>query len=77
MFVSGFVGRVKMENKNNRGNEDGPKHSQVVKIKREFEKISQPSLHQPEMRRVLSEIKRSQRSRSPLGLGERSISVGN
>ncbi|CAH8382733.1 unnamed protein product [Eruca vesicaria subsp. sativa] len=67
-----------MENKTNHGNKDGPKHSQVVKIKRECEKISKPSLlHQPEMRRVLSETKRSQRSRSPLGLGERSISVRN
>ena len=68
---------VEMENKTNNGSEDGPKHSQVVKIKREFEKISQPSLKQPEMRRVLSEITRRQRSRSPLGLGERSISVGH
>ncbi|KAL1207363.1 hypothetical protein V5N11_009927 [Cardamine amara subsp. amara] len=67
-----------MENNANSGNEDSPMiHSQVVKIKRENEKISQPSLKQPEMRRVLSEIKRRQRSRSPLGLGERSISVGN
>ncbi|KAF8089780.1 hypothetical protein N665_0497s0021 [Sinapis alba] len=66
-----------MDNKTNHGNEDGPTHSQVVKIKREFEKIRQPSLHQPEMRRVLSEIKRSQRSRSPLGLGDLFISVGN
>ncbi|ESQ28490.1 hypothetical protein EUTSA_v10019740mg [Eutrema salsugineum] len=66
-----------MENKTNKGSEDGPKHSQVVKIKREFEKISQPSLQQPEMRRLLGEFTRRQRSRSPLGLGERSISVGN
>ncbi|CAN6934082.1 hypothetical protein Bca4012_101261 [Brassica carinata] len=66
-----------MENKTDHGNEDGPKHSQVVKIKKEFEKIRQPSLQQPEMRRVLAEIKRRQRSRSPLGLGERSIPVGN
>ncbi|CAH8257426.1 unnamed protein product [Arabidopsis lyrata] len=67
-----------MENKTDNGNEDGPIiHTQVEKIKKEFEKIRQPSLQQPEMRRVLSEIKRRQRSRSPLGLGERSISVGN
>ncbi|KAF8080343.1 hypothetical protein N665_0952s0002 [Sinapis alba] len=66
-----------MEKKTNNGNENGPKHSQVVKIKKEFEKIRQPSLQQPEMRRVLAEIKRRQRSRSPLGLGERSIPVGN
>ncbi|CAH8358894.1 unnamed protein product [Eruca vesicaria subsp. sativa] len=69
---------MEMENKtSNTGTEDGPKHSQVVKIKKEFEKIRQPSLQQPEMRRVLAEIKRRQRSRSPLGLGERSIPVGN
>lgn len=61
-----------MENKTNNGNEDGPKHSQVVKIKKEFEKIRQPSL-----RKVLAEIKRRQLSRSPLGLGEISITVGN
>ncbi|KAJ0256015.1 hypothetical protein HA466_0090360 [Hirschfeldia incana] len=66
-----------MEKKTNYGNEDGLKHSQVVKIKKEFEKIRHPSLQQPEMRRILSEIKRRQRSRSPLGLGERSIPVGN
>ncbi|KAG2321935.1 hypothetical protein Bca4012_057263 [Brassica carinata] len=68
---------MEMKNKTVNGNEDGPKHSQVVKIKNEFEKIRQPSLQQPEMRRVLAEIKRRQRSRSPLGLGERSIPVGN
>ncbi|CAF2190255.1 uncharacterized protein BNAA07G26700D [Brassica napus] len=68
---------MEMKNKPNNGNEDGPKHSQVVKIKKEFEKISQPSLQQPEMRRVLAETKRRQRSRSPLGLGERSIPVGD
>ncbi|XP_018445993.2 uncharacterized protein LOC108817728 isoform X1 [Raphanus sativus] len=71
-FVCPRVCAVKMENKISNGNEDGPKHSQVVKIKKEFEKIRQPSL-----RKVLAEIKRRQRSRSPLGLGERSIPVGN
>lgn len=62
------------------GDEDGytgvPIHSQVQKIKQEFEKIRHPSLQQPDMRRVLREINR-QRSRSPLGLAERPISVGN
>ncbi|MFQ6654920.1 hypothetical protein Gotur_025699 [Gossypium turneri] len=53
-----------------------PIHSQVMKIKKEFEKIKHPSLQQPDMRRVLREITR-QRSRSPLGLAERPISVGN
>ncbi|CAN8238726.1 unnamed protein product [Cochlearia groenlandica] len=66
-----------MENKTNKRNEDGPKHSQVVKIKKESEKITQPSLQQPEMRRVLGVITRRQRPRSPLGFGERSISVAN
>ncbi|CAA7023642.1 unnamed protein product [Microthlaspi erraticum] len=56
-----------------------PIHSQVVKIKKEFEKIQHPSLRQPEMPMVLREIMVPRRSRSPLGLGERErpISVGN
>ncbi|KAJ0247514.1 hypothetical protein HA466_0159640 [Hirschfeldia incana] len=56
-----------------------PIHSQVVKIKKEFEKIHHPSLRQPEMPRVLREITGPRRSRSPLGLGERErpISMGN
>ncbi|XVE91952.1 hypothetical protein REPUB_Repub01dG0055600 [Reevesia pubescens] len=58
------------------GYKDVPIHSQVMKIKQEFEKIKHPSLKQPDMRRVLREIIR-QRSRSPLGLAERPISVGN
>ncbi|WRX13802.1 hypothetical protein QQP08_006289 [Theobroma cacao] len=53
-----------------------PIHSQVMKIKQEFEKIKHPSLQQADMRRVLREIT-LQRSRSPLGLAERPISVGN
>lgn len=57
--------------------EDGhvgvPIHSQVIRIKQEFEKIKHPSL---EMRRIMCSINR-QRSRSPLGLAERPISVGN
>ncbi|XP_018442967.1 uncharacterized protein LOC108814832 [Raphanus sativus] len=70
-----------MENKKkvNHGNEGRdcvlPVHSQVVKIKKEFEKI-----HQPEMLRVLRHITGRRRSRSPLGLGQRDnrpITVGN
>ncbi|KAL0705288.1 hypothetical protein Bca4012_071713 [Brassica carinata] len=52
-----------------------PVHSQVVKIKKEFEKI-----HQPEMLRVLRQITGPQHSRSPLGLGQRDrrpITAGN
>ncbi|KAK8526184.1 hypothetical protein V6N13_017239 [Hibiscus sabdariffa] len=53
-------------------------HSQVMKIKQEFEKIKHPSLQQPDMRRVLRDITRQRsRSPSPLGLAERPISVGN
>ncbi|XP_021910025.1 uncharacterized protein LOC110823846 [Carica papaya] len=48
-------------------------HSQVMKIKREFEKIKHPSLQQTEIRRVLLPDINRQRSPSPLG----SISVGN
>ncbi|XP_019094203.1 PREDICTED: uncharacterized protein LOC109129829 [Camelina sativa] len=72
-----------MDNKANHvhdGHEiDPPIHSQVVKIKREFEKIQHPSLRQAEMPRVLRESVSPRRSRSPLGLGERErpISVGN
>ncbi|KAF8097251.1 hypothetical protein N665_0292s0030 [Sinapis alba] len=56
-----------------------PIHSQVVKIKKEFEKIHHPSLKQLEMPRVLRVITGTRRSRSPLGFGERErlISVGN
>ncbi|KAJ9153050.1 hypothetical protein P3X46_026539 [Hevea brasiliensis] len=53
-----------------------PIHSQVIKIKQEFDKIKHPSLKQTEMRRVICKITRD-RSRSPLGLAERPISVGN
>ncbi|CAH8381697.1 unnamed protein product [Eruca vesicaria subsp. sativa] len=52
-----------------------PVHSQVVKIKKEFEKI-----HHPEMLSVLPHITGPRRSRSPLGLGQRDnrpITVGN
>ncbi|KAJ9135722.1 hypothetical protein P3X46_032874 [Hevea brasiliensis] len=53
-----------------------PIHSQVIKIKQEFKKIQHPSLKQTEMRRVICKITR-ERSRSPLGLAERPISVGH
>ncbi|XP_050234066.1 uncharacterized protein LOC126682424 [Mercurialis annua] len=57
-------------------NENVPIHSQVIKIKQEFEIIRHPSLKQAEMRGVICKISR-ERSRSPLGLAERIISVGN
>ncbi|KAI3453168.1 hypothetical protein Pfo_009831 [Paulownia fortunei] len=53
-------------------------HSQVRKIKQEMEKINRLALQQQEARPVLREITRQHhRSRSPLGLAERPISVGN
>ncbi|XP_021821168.1 uncharacterized protein LOC110762790 [Prunus avium] len=64
-------------NSNNRNmDEEGsymgvPIHSQVMKIKQEFEKIKHPSLEQPaelRLRRVLLRHITHQRSRSPLGL---------
>ena len=68
------------ESDNNKMEEEkyigAPIHSQVMKIKQEMEKISHPSLQQPEVRRVLRDITR-QRSRSPLGLADRPISVAN
>lgn len=53
-------------------------HSQVRKIKQEMEKIEQPSLEEPEflVGPVFDENRR-QRSRSPLGIAHRPISVGN
>ncbi|KAF8389956.1 hypothetical protein HHK36_024476 [Tetracentron sinense] len=59
-----------------------PIHSQVRKIKQEYEKIKDSSSPQPEMRPVLAEITRQlsrsrSRSRSPLGLAGRPISVGD
>ncbi|CAH1431462.1 unnamed protein product [Lactuca virosa] len=48
-------------------------HSQVLKIKQELEKTMQP-----ELRSVLREFSRQpKRSRSPLGITNRRISVGN
>ncbi|XP_051145082.1 uncharacterized protein LOC127261004 [Andrographis paniculata] len=53
-------------------------HSQVRKVKQEMEKINRLALQPPEARPALREIVRHhQRSRSPLGLAERPISVGN
>ncbi|PON35579.1 hypothetical protein PanWU01x14_335280 [Parasponia andersonii] len=57
-----------------------PIHSQVVKIKKEMEKISHPSLLEPEMRRVLlfsGACTRLRHTRSPLGLADPPIFVGN
>ncbi|XP_065856973.1 uncharacterized protein [Euphorbia lathyris] len=57
-----------------------PIHSQVMKIKQEFEKIRHPSLKQAEMTRVFCKITRErERSPSPLGFAHREtpISVGN
>ena len=73
--------RYENNSNNNNGarrDEDGyigvPIHSQIMKIKQEFEKIKH--LQQLDMRWVLREINQ-QRSRSPLGLAERPISVGH
>ncbi|MCE7766620.1 hypothetical protein GQL56_28750 [Pseudomonas putida] len=55
-------------------------HSQVRKIRQEMEKIKHPSLQQTEVRPISVEIKgkqQQQRSRSPLGLAQRPISVGS
>ncbi|XP_027344131.1 uncharacterized protein LOC113856500 [Abrus precatorius] len=51
-------------------------HSQVIKIKQEIERIKHPSL-QLHMRRVFLRDVTRLRSRSPLGLAERAILVGN
>ncbi|XP_071689896.1 uncharacterized protein [Rutidosis leptorrhynchoides] len=54
-------------------------HSQVKKIKQELEKtMHSADLEQPEMTSVLREFSRQpKRSRSPLGITNRPISVGN
>ncbi|KAB5544868.1 hypothetical protein DKX38_012980 [Salix brachista] len=52
-----------------------PIHSQVIKIRREFEKVKHPSLQQLEMRGVVKCRISRQRSRSTLGLAERPISM--
>ncbi|KAJ6890895.1 hypothetical protein NC651_024410 [Populus alba x Populus x berolinensis] len=75
-----------MESNNNSRGRDGdgdrgcvgfPAHSQVIKIRQEFEKIKHTSPQQLEKRGVISCRIYRQRSRSPLGLAERPISVGN
>ncbi|XP_049347518.1 uncharacterized protein LOC125812071, partial [Solanum verrucosum] len=48
-------------------------HSQVRKIRQEMEKIKYPALTQPE----ITGKQQQQRSRSPLGLAHRPISVGS
>ncbi|XP_043703900.1 uncharacterized protein LOC122653991 isoform X2 [Telopea speciosissima] len=53
-----------------------PIHSQVRKIKQEYEKIKDSSPPQLEIRPVLREITR-QLSRSPLGRVRQPISVGD
>ncbi|XP_009797346.1 uncharacterized protein [Nicotiana sylvestris] len=69
---------------NNKVEEEGDMgvivHSQVRKIRQEMEKIKHPSLQQTEMRPAVREItgkQQQQRSRSPLGLAQRPISVGS
>ncbi|XP_009603300.1 uncharacterized protein [Nicotiana tomentosiformis] len=62
---------------NNKVEEEGDMgvivHSQVRKIRQEMEKIKHPSLQQTEM----TGKKQQHRSRSPLGLAQRPISVGS
>lgn len=73
------------QSRNNGGKEDRylgvAVHNQVKKIRQEMEKLKYPSLQQPEALPALREINYRQRSRSPLGIGERErerpISVGN
>ncbi|KAK4261793.1 hypothetical protein QN277_004745 [Acacia crassicarpa] len=54
-------------------------HSQVMKIKQEIEKIKHPSLQHVEIRHIsVRDFSRQRsRSRSPLGLSNRAIPVGN
>uniref|UniRef100_A0A2C9ULP8 Uncharacterized protein n=1 Tax=Manihot esculenta TaxID=3983 RepID=A0A2C9ULP8_MANES len=55
-----------------------PVHNQVIKIKQESNKVVDWSPGQPEMRSVLRDITGSRhRSRSPLGLTTRAVSVGD
>lgn len=78
--------RQEMEQKKNSNNNMGKEdkylgvaiHSQVRKIRQEMEKINHPSVDQPEPRPVvLHQITGQRRSRSPLGIVQRPISVGN
>lgn len=72
-----------MESKNNNSmDEDVYRgvgiHSQVTKVKEEMEKINHLALQQPEARTAVRRLNRQHhRSRSPLGLAHRPISVGN
>ena len=86
-FVSlNKIRSLSMENSNNSRGRDGdgdrgcvgfPAHSQVIKIRQEFEKIKHTSPQQLEKRGVIRCRIYRQRSRSPLGLVERPIPVGN
>lgn len=51
-------------------------HSQVIKIKKEIEKIKHPSLEAELKMRRFRDVNRI-RSRSPLGLAERMILLGH
>ncbi|XP_022882112.1 uncharacterized protein LOC111399104 [Olea europaea var. sylvestris] len=66
--------QIKNFNNNNKKEDGIAIHSQVRKIKQEIEKINHPGLQQLEMR---PEIMRQNRSRSPLGVAKRPISVGD
>ncbi|PHU17432.1 hypothetical protein BC332_13127 [Capsicum chinense] len=65
--------KSKINNKLEDGDMGVIMHSQVRKIRQEMEKIKYPSLQQPEM----TEKQQHKRSRSPLGLAHRPISVGS
>ncbi|KAL1568616.1 protein PFC0760c-like protein [Salvia divinorum] len=71
-----------INNNNNSFDEDAYRgvgiHSQVTKVKLEMEKINRLAMQQPEERPPLHRTNRQHhRSRSPLGLAQRPISVGN
>nr|DAD35763.1 TPA_asm: hypothetical protein HUJ06_006403 [Nelumbo nucifera] len=63
-------------NSNDKGHMDRPVHSQVRKIKQEYQNIKDPYPQQLEIRPVLREITRHL-SPSPLGRVGRAISVGD
>ncbi|KAM3281511.1 hypothetical protein P3S67_028533 [Capsicum chacoense] len=65
--------KSKINNKLEDGDMGVIMHSQVRKIRQEMEKIKYPSLQQPE----ITEKQQHKRSRSPLGLAHRPISVGS
>lgn len=69
------------DKKKNQGEErregsGSPIHSQVRKIKQEYEKIKDPYPPEPEVRPALRDITR-QLSPSPLGRAGRPISIGD